>query len=238
MPFTMKNLLSFDSNGSRKKNSAFHSHALSHNCSGSAFTHVHKLESAQSTEISKNTPCTSEHINIGHSAHASSTLSALPLNSYTNAMAFSPSHLITGQAVSPCLQCNSLWSQTQLCDQTYEMPKNEKKPRRKKTVFTEHQTKALEKIFKVSQYPDTQTRIKLGLDIHLPEDRIQIWFQNRRAKMRKMMISEGEYDSNGNKNGNVITVKYLFLKNTVLLQESIDVYSTYFCILSERCHLS
>ncbi|KAL1240977.1 Visual system homeobox [Trichinella spiralis] len=80
------------------------------------------------------------------------------------------------------------------------MPKNEKKPRRKKTVFTEHQTKALEKIFKVSQYPDTQTRIKLGLDIHLPEDRIQIWFQNRRAKMRKMMISEGEYDSNGNKN--------------------------------------
>ncbi|KAL1240978.1 Pesticidal crystal protein Cry1Hb [Trichinella spiralis] len=87
----MKNLLSFDSNGSRKKNSAFHSHALSHNCSGSAFTHVHKLESAQSTEISKNTPCTSEHINIGHSAHASSTLSALPLNSYTNAMVpFSP----------------------------------------------------------------------------------------------------------------------------------------------------
>ncbi|OUC48446.1 putative homeobox domain protein [Trichinella nativa] len=215
MPFTMKNLLSFDSNGSRQKSSAFHSYALSHSCSGSAFTHVHKLESAQSTEISKNAACTSEHINIGHSAYASSTLSALPLNSYTNAMAFLPSHLITVQAVSPCLQCNSLWSQTQLCDQTYEMPKNEKKPRRKKyliifrlnatfiikkfrTVFTEHQTKALEKIFKVSQYPDTQTRIKLGLDIHLPEDRIQ---------------------------GNVSTVKYLFVRNTVLLQESIDVCS-------------
>ncbi|KRZ19139.1 Visual system homeobox 1 [Trichinella zimbabwensis] len=200
MPFTMKNLLSFDSNGSREKSSAFQSYALRHSCSGSAFTHVHKLEPARSTEILKNTASTSEHINIGHSAYASSTLSALPLNSYTNTMAFLPSHLIAVQPISPCLQCDSLWSQTQFCDQTYEMSKNEKKRRRKKTVFTEHQTKALEEIFQVSHYPDTQTRIKLGLDMHLPEDRIQIWFQNRRAKMRKMMISEGEYDSTGHKN--------------------------------------
>ncbi|KRX99833.1 Visual system homeobox 1 [Trichinella pseudospiralis] len=200
MPFTMKNLLSFDSNRSREKSSAFHSYPLHHSCSGSAFTHVHKLEPARSKEILKNTASTSEHINIGHSAYASSTLLASPLNSYTNTMTFLPSHLITMQPISPCLQCNSLWSQTQLCDQTYEMSKNEKKPRRKKTVFTEHQTKALEEIFQVSHYPDTQTRIKLGLDIHLPEDRIQIWFQNRRAKMRKMMITEGEYDSTGHKN--------------------------------------
>nr|XP_054105732.1 LOW QUALITY PROTEIN: double homeobox protein 1-like [Callithrix jacchus] len=61
-------------------------------------------------------------------------------------------------------------------------PRGPPEGRRKRTAVTQSQTSVLLRAFERERFPNFATREDLARETGLPESRIQIWFQNRRAR--------------------------------------------------------
>nr|CDS21361.1 orthodenticle [Echinococcus granulosus] len=58
--------------------------------------------------------------------------------------------------------------------------------RRHRTIYTPEQLRALEEVFAVNRYPDASAREEVAIRLGIAESRIQVWFKNRRAKLRML----------------------------------------------------
>ncbi|CAF0837294.1 unnamed protein product [Adineta ricciae] len=56
--------------------------------------------------------------------------------------------------------------------------------RRQRTIFSKDQVDILDQVFEKNPYPDIQLREQLSERLDVPEARIQVWFKNRRSRVK------------------------------------------------------
>uniref|UniRef100_A0A8C7EF68 HESX homeobox 1 n=1 Tax=Nothoprocta perdicaria TaxID=30464 RepID=A0A8C7EF68_NOTPE len=120
-------------------------------------------------------PWTDTCTNLGNNPHTQ-----IPVISYENSLFRANSTAMQEEKV---LKCEKYFSVTERLSFKREL--SWYRGRRPRTAFTRNQIDVLENVFKMNSYPGIDIREELARKLDLDEDRIQIWFQNRRAKLKR-----------------------------------------------------
>ncbi|KAK3102649.1 hypothetical protein FSP39_012848 [Pinctada imbricata] len=64
-------------------------------------------------------------------------------------------------------------------------PQNEPVRKKARTNYSPSQVQALERVFHENPYPDSEKMEALSLELDIPEGKIKVWFQNKRARWRR-----------------------------------------------------
>ncbi|GCC34520.1 hypothetical protein chiPu_0012994 [Chiloscyllium punctatum] len=86
---------------------------------------------------------------------------------------------------------------TESTEELHEPRQFYKRTRRHRTIFTEEQLAALEEFFQRNQYPDVVSREQLAKQVQLREERVEVWFKNRRAKWRRQNRTSLDQEEHG-----------------------------------------
>uniref|UniRef100_A0A8C8YIR6 NOBOX oosis homeobox n=1 Tax=Prolemur simus TaxID=1328070 RepID=A0A8C8YIR6_PROSS len=101
-----------------------------------------------------------------------------------------------GSGRGPCHLANllsTLAQSSQNADQKKQPPEVTCQVRKKtRTLYRSDQLEELEKIFQEDHYPDSDKRREVAQTVGVTPQRIMVWFQNRRAKWRKLEKLNGK----------------------------------------------
>ena len=83
-------------------------------------------------------------------------------------------------------------SNIQLNPQKSQSPETSSMEKRPRTAFSSNQLARLNKQFEDNRYLNEEKRRNLAVELGLNENQIKIWFQNKRAKIKKSTGQKGE----------------------------------------------
>ncbi|RWS01880.1 intestine-specific homeobox-like protein [Dinothrombium tinctorium] len=150
------------------------------------------MNSGSENQFFTQVPTPSDHQLNSHLESFGKPIAVAGESSFTNHFEYGSQISFDESCYGESLNANIMQSSTSDEKRVNNSGKSINFKRRFRNNFTIHQTSILERVFEQStHYPDYSTLSQISKQLKLPISRIQVWFQNRRAKFRRNSAASG-----------------------------------------------